>query len=192
MESALAGITAGNGAIYAVRRDAYLPLAPSGSHDLSFPFKLAKRGLRSLYVPTARAEEKMVPTLEGEFARKRRMMVGLWDIVVGEGMLSPRGYPPLFAFELASHRLLRYLSPWLHLIVIAANLALLGRGWVYTLTLTLQLALLAAALLGRLLPLPPLRVARYYVLTTASIAAGLWDRWRHGPGGRWQKAEGTR
>ena len=38
MESALAGITAGNGAIYAVRGDDYLPLGPSGSHDLSFPF----------------------------------------------------------------------------------------------------------------------------------------------------------
>ena len=111
MESALAGVTAGNGGIYAVRREAYIPLPPSGSHDLSFPFALAKRGLRSLYAPWARAEEKMVPTLEGEFARKRRMMVGLWDIVVGEGMLSPRGYSPLYAFELASHRLLRYLTP---------------------------------------------------------------------------------
>ena len=89
MESALAGVTAGNGGIYAVRREAYIPLPPSGSHDLSFPFALAKRGLRSLYAPWARAEEKMVPTMEGEFARKRRMMVGLWDIVVGEGMLKP-------------------------------------------------------------------------------------------------------
>jgi cellulose synthase/poly-beta-1,6-N-acetylglucosamine synthase-like glycosyltransferase len=192
MESALGGITAGNGAIYAVRRDAYLPLAPSGSHDLSFPFALARRGLRSLYVPWARAEEKMVPTLEGEFARKRRMMVGLWDIVVGEGMLSPRGYSPLFAFELASHRLLRYLSPALHVVVLAANVALLGEGWVYTATLLAQLALLAAALLGRWLPLAPLRIARYYVMTTASIAAGLWDRWRGGAPGRWEKAEGTR
>jgi cellulose synthase/poly-beta-1,6-N-acetylglucosamine synthase-like glycosyltransferase len=192
MESALAGITAGNGAIYAVRRDAYLPLAPSGSHDLSFPFALAKRGLRSLYVPWARAEEKMVPTLEGEFARKRRMMVGLWDIVVGEGMLSPRGYSPLFAFELASHRLLRYLSPALHLVVFAINLTLLGQGWIYTVTFVAQLSLLAAAVLGRRLPLAPLRVARYYVMTTASIAAGLWDRWRHGSGERWEKAEGTR
>ena len=192
MESALAGVTGGNGAIYAVRREAYLPLAASGSHDLSFPFALAKRGLRSLYVPWARATEKMVPSLEGEFARKRRMMVGLWDIVVGEGMLSPRGYSPLFAFELASHRLLRYLSPFLHLFVLAANLVLLGRGWVYAVALALQLALLAAALLGRRLPLAPLRIARYYVMTTASIAAGLWDRWRHGPGGRWSKAEGTR
>ncbi len=191
-ESALGGVTAGNGAIYAVRRDAYIPLAPSGSHDLSFPFELAKRGLRSLYVPWARAEEKMVPTLEGELARKRRMMAGLWDIVVGEGMLSPRGYSPLFAFELASHRVLRYLSPLLHLLALAANLALLGRGWVYAATLAAQLALIAAALLGRRLPLAPLRAARYYVLTTVSIVAGLWDRWRHGPAGRWEKAEGTR
>jgi len=192
MESSLAGVTAGNGAIYAVRRDAYLPLAPSGSHDLSFPFELAKRGLRSLYVPAARGEEKMVPTIEGEFARKRRMMVGLWDIVVGEGMISPRGYSPLFAFELASHRLLRYLSPLLHVVLLLANLALLGEGWFYWLTLLLQLALLGAALAAPALPAAPLRFARYYVLSTASIAAGLWDRWRHGASGRWEKAEGTR
>ena len=192
MESSLAGVTAGNGGIYAVRRAAYVSLSPSGSHDLSFPFALAKRGLRSLYAPAARAEEKMVPTLEGEFARKRRMMVGLWDIVVGEGMLRPRGYRPLYAFELASHRLLRYLTPFLHLVALGANLALLGEGPAYAAALALQLGLLLAALLGRFLPLGPLRVARYYVMTTASIAAGLWDRARRGAPGTWEKAEGSR
>jgi cellulose synthase/poly-beta-1,6-N-acetylglucosamine synthase-like glycosyltransferase len=192
MESELAGVTAGNGAIYAVRRSAYVPLRASGSHDLSFPFALAKRGQRSLYAPEARAEEKMVPTMGGEFARKRRMMVGLWDIVVGEGMLRPRGYPPLFAFELVSHRLLRYATPLLHAIAFAANLALLGQGTVYTVTLAVQLALLAAALLAPVLPLAPLRFARYYAITTASIAAGLWDRARRGTPGAWEKAEGTR
>jgi cellulose synthase/poly-beta-1,6-N-acetylglucosamine synthase-like glycosyltransferase len=192
MESGLGGVTTGNGGIYAVRADAYMPLPPQASHDLSLPFELAKRGLRSLYAPAAVAEERMVPTLEGEFARKRRMMVGLWDIVVREGMLSPRGYRPLFAFQLASHRLLRYLTPLLHLVALAANVALLGDGWVYALTLALQLALIAAALLGRLVPLAPLRIARYYVLTTASIAAGLWDRARHGTPGAWEKAPGTR
>ena len=191
-ESALAGVTAGNGAIYAVRRDAYVPLAPSGSHDLSFPFAFAKRGLRSLYAPAARAEEKMVPTIEGEFARKRRMMVGLWDIVVGEGMISPRGYPPLYAFEITSHRLLRYLSPLLHLVALVANAFLLDDGRFYVLTFALQIAFIAAALLGRFLPLAPFRIARYYAMTTVSIAAGLWDRLRHGAGGRWEKAEGTR
>ena len=191
-ESALAGVTAGNGAIYATRRDAYIPLAPSGSHDLSFPFRFAKRRLRSLYAPAARAEEKMVPTIEGEFARKRRMMVGLWDIVAGEGMLSPRGYPPLYAFEIISHRLLRYLSPLLHVVALLANVFLLGDGWFYVLTFALQLAFIAAALLGRAVPIGPFRIARYYLLTTGSIAIGLWDRLRGGAGGRWEKAEGTR
>ena len=191
-ESALAGVTAGNGAIYAVRRDAYIPLAASGSHDLSFPFLLAKRRRRSVYAPAARAEEKMVPTIEGEFARKRRMMVGLWDIVLGEGMLSPRGYPSLYAFEVFSHRLLRYLSPLLHVVALVANAFLLGSGWFYVLTFVLQLALIAAALLGRRVQSTPFRIARYYVLTTTSIAAGLWDRVRHGAGGRWEKAAGTR
>ncbi len=192
MESNLAGVTAGNGAIYAVHRDAYVALAPSGSHDLSFPFLLAKRGLRSRYVPAAAAEEKMVPTVEGEFARKRRMMVGLWDIVVGEGMLSPRGYPALYWFELLSHRLLRYLTPFLHIVAFVANAALLGHGWVYSLTFTFQLCFLLAALCGWLVPQAPFRIARYYVLTTASIAAGLFDRLFRGSPGKWEKAEGTR
>jgi cellulose synthase/poly-beta-1,6-N-acetylglucosamine synthase-like glycosyltransferase len=192
MESGLAGITAGNGAIYAVRADAYTPLAPSGSHDLSFPFRLAKRKLRSLYVPEALAEEKMVPTLEGEFARKRRMMAGLWDIVVGEGMISPRGYRPPYAFELFSHRLLRYLTPFLHALAFLANLLLLGQGTVYVVAYAIQLALVAAAILGGQFRLAPLRAARYYALTTISIAAGLWDRLRQGAPAAWEKAPGTR
>jgi cellulose synthase/poly-beta-1,6-N-acetylglucosamine synthase-like glycosyltransferase len=192
MESDLAGVTAGNGAIYAVRRDDYIPLPPAGSHDLSLPFLLAKRGRRSLYVPWAAAEEKMVPTMEGELVRKRRMMVGIWDIVVGEGMLRPRGYAPLYAFEVFSHRALRYATPFLHLTAFLANLALLQESWVYVATMAAQLAVLGAALLGRWLSPAPFRIARYYIQTTASIALGLWDRMRHGAPGTWEKAEGTR
>jgi hypothetical protein len=107
-------------------------------------------------------------------------------------MLSPRGYGPAYAFEIASHRLLRYASPLLHLVALAANIALLGEGWVYLVTLAAQLALIAAALLAPLVPARPFRLARYYVLVTASIAAGLWDRLRRGAPGAWEQAEGTR
>mgnify|MGYP002632657729 CR=1 FL=1 len=192
LESELAGITAGNGAIYAVRAADYIRLGPSGSHDLSFPFALAKQGLASLYRPKAEASEKMVPSMGGELARKRRMMVGLWDIVVTEGMIDPRGYPPFYYFEIVSHRLLRYLTPALHLIVLLSNIALYGQGLVYELTLYIQLAILLAAILGRWFQQLPLRICRYYVMTTISIAMGLWDRWRNGPPGYWEKAEGTR
>jgi hypothetical protein len=38
----------------------------------------------------------------------------------------------------------------------------------------------------------PLLVARYYVLTVASIAAGLWDHLRQGTPAGWAPPEGTR
>ena len=80
-------------------------------HDLSLPFNMVKRGRRAVYVPEARASEKMVPSLAGEFARKRRMMSHTWPIVLRGGMLSPRGYPPGYALMILSHRLLRYATP---------------------------------------------------------------------------------
>jgi cellulose synthase/poly-beta-1,6-N-acetylglucosamine synthase-like glycosyltransferase len=193
METRLAGITAGNGGIYAVRREAYIELDPSRGQDIGFPFELTKRGWRAVYEPAAIAEEKMAPTVEGEFRRKRRMMWGLWDVMLKWGMLDPRGYGPAYALEIYSHRLLRYLTPWLHLIALGTNAALLGSGTVYVVTFALQLALLAGALLGRFVPALPLRIAYYYVTVTASIAVGLWDRLRAGrvPIG-WEKVEGTR
>jgi len=192
LESRLTSITAGNGAIYATRREDYLVVDPIMGHDLSFPFNLVKRGRRAVYAPAARATEKMVPTIEGEFARKRRMMSHTWPIVLRGGLLSPRGYPPLYALMILSHRLLRYAAPFLHVAALALTLALLGRGWVYAVALGLQLAVLLAALAAPLLGLRVLLVARYYVLTVASVALGLADWLRHGTKAYWPAAEGTR
>ena len=193
MESRLGGITAGNGGIYAVRREAYIELDPSRGQDIGFPFELTKRGWRAVYEPAALAEERMAPTVEGEFKRKRRMMWGLWDVMLKWGMLSPRGYSPAYALEIYSHRLLRYLTPWLHLIALGANIALLSEGSVYVVTMALQIALLVGAVLGRFTGFLPFRIAYYYVTVTLSIAAGLFDRLRAGavPIG-WEKVEGTR
>jgi cellulose synthase/poly-beta-1,6-N-acetylglucosamine synthase-like glycosyltransferase len=194
LESRLSSITAGNGAIYATRRDTYIVVDPIMGHDLSLPFNVVKRGRRAVYVPEARASEKMVPTIEGEFARKRRMMSHTWPILLRGGMLSPRGYTPGYALMIVSHRVLRYLLPLLHALALAANVALLalGAGPVYAVTLGLQLGLLLAAALAGSMRARPLLIARYYVLTAASPAAGLWDWLRHGTAATWEAAEGTR
>jgi cellulose synthase/poly-beta-1,6-N-acetylglucosamine synthase-like glycosyltransferase len=198
-ESRLCSITAGNGAIYATRRETYLVVDPIMGHDLSFPFNMVKRGWRAVYVPEARATEPMVPSIEGELARKRRMMSHTWPIVLRGGMLSPRGYPPSYALMILSHRLLRYATPFLHALALVTNVALVtvasgggGAQVLYVATLALQLALLAAAGLGGLLRARALLVCRYYVLTTASVALGLWDWLRHGTSAGWEAAAGTR
>jgi hypothetical protein len=120
------------------------------------------------------------------------MMSHGWPIVVRGGMLSPRGYDPLYALMIFSHRVLRYLSPFLHLIVLGTSIALVGQGWVYALAVAIQAAVLVAAALAAVLPWRPLLITRYYVLTTASLAAGLWDWLTRGTAAGWEPAEGTR
>jgi hypothetical protein len=191
-ESALASVTAGNGAIYAVRPADYAALDGRLGHDLAFPFQMVKRGLRAVYVPGARAAEKMVPTLEGEWARKRRMMAHAWPIVVHGGLLDARGYGLLYALMIGSHRLLRYASPFLHVVVAIATLGLVRRGRAYAAAAAVQAAVLAAAAAGGRVHARPLLVARYYVLTTAALAAGLYDWLRFGAEVGWDTPEGTR
>ena len=192
LESRLGSVTAGNGAIYAVRRSAYLELDPRTSHDLSFPFNLVKRGWRASYEPLARAVERPLATVEGEFRRKRRMMSHAWPTILGGGMLDPRGYGFLYAVEIFSHRVLRYATPFLHVLALVLNFALLGRAPVYTATLAVQLAFLGVAALGRIKAgrFRPAALCYYYVLVTASLAAGLWDWLRKGTSPTWEPARG--
>src|SRR5205085_11931198 len=124
---------------------AYIVVDPIMGHDLSFPFSMVKRGRLALYAADAKASEKMVPTIDGEFARKRRMMSHAWPIVLKGGLIDPRGYDPLYAVMIFSHRILRYASPFLHAVALAANLALLQDGPVYAATLAAQLALIGGA-----------------------------------------------
>ena len=55
-----------------------------------------------------------------------------------------------------------------------------------------QAATLARRLAGGRSRSRPLLVARYYVLTTAALAAGLYDWLRHGTEVGWEAPEGTR
>ncbi|HET6448237.1 MAG TPA: glycosyltransferase family 2 protein [Conexibacter sp.] len=191
-ESRLASVTGGNGAIYATRRGSYIEVDPIMGHDLSFPFNMVKRGWKALYAPDARASEKMVPSIEGEFARKRRMMSHGWPIVLKGGLLSLKGYGPLYALMIVSHRVLRYALPFVHLFALIVNLLLLTTSPVYVATMAVQCLLVAGAVLARWIPARVLLVARYYVLTQAALAAGLWDWRRHGTEAGWSPPEGTR
>jgi glycosyltransferase involved in cell wall biosynthesis len=175
LESRLRSVTAGNGAIYATRAASYVRAPdPMMGHDLTLPFSMVKRGLKALYVPGARAHEAMVPTIEGEFARKRRFMSHTWPIMLRGGILSPRGYDPLYALMIFSHRVLRYSSPFLHVVALGTSVALATESPVYALAAALQLGVLAAARDAPRFGRAGL-IARYYVLTSAATGAGLWD-----------------
>ena len=193
LEARLSSVTAGNGAIYCVRAADYVDVDPVMGHDLKLPFTLVKRGRRAVEAPNASAVELMVPSLEGEFSRKRRMMSHAWPIVMRGGLLSPRGYTPLYALMVFSHRAIRYASPLLHLIALFTSCLLAAGGSVqWGAVASAQLAVLLAAWLGGRIKARPLLICRYYVLMTAAIAGGFWDWARHGTEAGWEPPEGTR
>jgi len=182
-ESRIDSVTGGNGSIYAVRRSDYVEVDPRFGHDLSLPYVMVQRGRRAVYEPLANAYEKATPTNEDEYRRKVRMFEHCWAIVVEGKML--RRLRPVYWVEIVSHRHLRYASGVLHLVVLGTNVALLGHGTVYAVTLGLQLGVLAAALLGVGLP-------RYYVLVTWATVQSLVNYLRRGVPATWDAAEGTR
>ena len=182
-ESLVHSTTGGYGSIYAVRRSDYVEVDPRFGHDLAFPYVMVQRGRRAVYEPEAHAFEKPTPTNEAEYRRKVRMFEHCWLITLRGRML--RRLPPLYWLELVSHRHLRYASGLLHLVLLAASLALLREGLVYQVAAGAQLALLAAAAAG-------IGVARYYVLVTWATVVSLWNYLRRGVPATWEAAEGTR
>ena len=190
-ESTTGSITAGNGAIYAVRRDAYVEDDPKFGHDFGFPYSMEQAGLRAVYDPEAVAVEKAASEPEDEYGRKVRTIARSWGHIATGRMFRPTR--PLYLFELVSHRVLRYSSGLLHVLLLGTNVALLGRGLFYRVFLVLQLGGLALAAAGSArLPIPGARLAHYYYVVTKATAAGLVRYLRTGTPQTWEKAKGTR
>ena len=191
-ESTIGSITAGNGAIYAVRRSDYLGFDdPRIGHDFGLPFRLVQRGRRAVYDSEAVAWEKPAIDAEEEYGRKVRMMTRSWRPLL-DGSLA-RTNDSLFAAELVSHRVLRYGSGVLHLVLLGSTLSLVANGRIYRLALLDQLGFLALALAGRKrLRVPGSGIAYYYLLTTAATVESLVRYLREGSPATWAKAEGTR
>jgi cellulose synthase/poly-beta-1,6-N-acetylglucosamine synthase-like glycosyltransferase len=173
-ESSCGSITAGNGGIYALRRSAYVDLKREHSHDIGLPFRLRRRGLRSVYDAAAVAREPALATTSAERERKIRMLSRAWWEVLRGGLLDPRGQPRFYVVALVSHRLLRYASGPLHLVALASSAALAPVDRVARGLLALQLGFIGLALLGRSRPeLPLARAAWYYLAVSEASVQGL-------------------
>jgi cellulose synthase/poly-beta-1,6-N-acetylglucosamine synthase-like glycosyltransferase len=188
-ESACGSVTGGNGAIYAVRRSAFVELEPGQSHDLGLPFRLRRRGLRSVYEPAAAARERALATTRGEGARKARMLSRAWWEVLRGGLLDPRGQPPLYFAALVSHRAVRYATGPLHLALLVTSLLLVPESRSARTLLGFQLAFVGLALAGRRnVQLPGAGAAWYYLVVEGASVAGLWRALVHGPDVTWAPA----
>jgi cellulose synthase/poly-beta-1,6-N-acetylglucosamine synthase-like glycosyltransferase len=192
-ESLVHSMTGSNGAIYAVRREAYREVDPRFGHDLSFPYLMVQNGYRAVYEPQARATENMTTDIEDEFRRKVRMFEHAW-LMLFRGRMFRLRVGPVYWVELVSHRLLRYWSGPLHVVLLAASALLAGTATVYAVALGVQLAglaLVGVSILARG-RIRPLRILHYYLLVTLATVIALGGYLRRGVPATWDKAAGTR
>jgi cellulose synthase/poly-beta-1,6-N-acetylglucosamine synthase-like glycosyltransferase len=177
-ESVLGSLVGVSGCLYAVRRSAYRHIHPHLISDFVIAMRMREQGLRTVLAVDAVCFEATLDRGHEELAMRTRVAARSINALVAEWrFLNPVRYG-LFAWQLWSHKVLRYATPLLWLTAIGANIALAGQT-PYLILLLAQFALIAAGALGYLLQqrghkLGPLTRPYYFLLTNvASLVATL-------------------
>lgn len=177
-ESALGSLIGVSGQLYAVRRSAYRPISPDLISDFVIAMVIREQGLRTVLEPDAVCFEETLDRGDQELSMRIRVgLRSLYAMAVQRRFLDPFRFGA-FAWQLWSHKLLRYLSPVFWLIALLANTALALQGR-YVWLLAMQALILLSGLLGflparRFGNLRLLAQPYYFVLTNLASAVSLF------------------
>jgi cellulose synthase/poly-beta-1,6-N-acetylglucosamine synthase-like glycosyltransferase len=109
MESRIGSTVGGDGAIFAIRRKLYKPLPADAVHDLVVPLQIVEQGHRSVFDLEAVGLEPSTGNFKGEFRRKRRIVNQSWHGVMSMPQILNPLRVGIFAWQLWSHKVLRWL-----------------------------------------------------------------------------------
>ncbi len=149
LESATGSVVGVTGALFAMRRELFMPLPPGTLlDDVLTPMNVARAGKRVLFLDSAIARDRIFVQHGKEFARKVRTLTGNYQLLqLAPWLLTFRN--PLL-FRLISHKLLRLTVPLLLLLLLIASAAI--DAPLYRAALVLQLLVYGLALVGALRP----------------------------------------
>jgi len=151
-ESAVGSVVGVDGGVDAVRRSLYAPMSADQLPDFVLPLSVVEQGYRAVFVPEAILEEEALWRESAEFRMRVRVALrALWALWDKRALLNPLRFP-LFAWQLVSHKLLRYLSFAPLAVAAAANWFLLPQGEPYTALAVAQCAAVGMALAAALAP----------------------------------------
>jgi len=177
-ESSLGTLIGVSGCLYAVRKRAYRPISPQLISDFVIAMRMREQGLRTVLEPRAVCFEDTLDQSRQELSMRIRVAVRSIAALICERRLLNPCIDPLFAWQLWSHKLLRYASPYLWAGALL-SCATLAANPLYSAALIAQLAIIAAGLAGFLLHLNSrslglLSKPYYFLLTNlASLIATL-------------------
>ena len=194
-ESDLLSVTAGNGAIYAVRATDYIKINPLYCHDLELPHLLVAKGKRALYEPTATAAEKAGDSAGEEYGRKVRMLTRTWHrIITGSCLYNPIKYGIAYSWMMVSHRLFRYLMPFLQIAVFVFSCFLWRCNLFYQVILAVQVIFYFLALAALLFKLQNkfFYLPYYFCIFNYASLVGFYNALTGKISPTWEKADSTR
>jgi len=178
-ESALGSLVGVSGCLYAVRRSAYREINPGLISDFVISMKMREQALRTVLAADAVCYEETLNRGGHELSMRVRVAIRSINALVCERrFLNPWRYG-IFAWQLWSHKVLRYASPFLWLIALGTNVALARKHPLYVVLLVCQSAVILAGIMGfalqsRLARLGMLSKPYYFLLTNiASFIAAL-------------------
>lgn len=179
METRLNSVVGVDGGIDAVRRDLYIPMCVDQLPDFVLPLNVIEQNKRVIYEPDALLYEPALNVAVDEFRMRVRVSLrALWAIYDKRMLLNLFRYP-LLAWQLLSHKVLRYgaFVPLIGLLIF--NAFILGRQPFYLTFFILQLIAYSFAGLGpALIRLPnmstKLLAPYYFVILNMACAVAFW------------------
>lgn len=167
-----------SGSFFAARRAVCRNWAADRQSDFNTLLNSVKLGLRGVLDPLSVGYYRPITDPRCEFQRKVRTVVrGMGVFVANLGMLNPLRYG-LFAWQLTSHKLCRWLVPWAMITALGTNglLATQSPGWVAMLGAQLGFY---AAIAGGWVGNRSLRIPYYFFVANLAILIA-WCRYARG------------
>ena len=156
----------------------YVPMRPDQLPDFVLPLNVVEQSRRVVYEPDAVVTEQALSDPAEEFRMRVRVSLrALWALYDKRNLLNPFRYP-LFAWQLFSHKVLRY-TAFLPLAgLFAFNVLMYGQHPFYTGFMALQITAYGLAALGhffRRLPVmaSKLLVPYYFVVLNAACVIAV-------------------
>jgi glycosyltransferase involved in cell wall biosynthesis len=179
LESRCAGLVGLSGSCFAVRREICTDWRIDTPSDITVALLCAQSGSRAISNGLVKGRYQDLKDGSKEFYRKKRTiirgMTAVWEL---RESLNIQKYG-LFAIQVWSHKIFRWLVPAGLALSFTANLLLAGTSVFYTATLVLQGTVYVAAFLGYKIEgarrLMAIRIILYFIVANLATALAGWD-----------------
>ena len=179
LETRVCSLVGLSGSFFAARRDVCRRWAVDRQSDFNTLLNAVDLGWRGVLDPDSVGYYRTIANPANEFQRKVRTVVrGMAVLGPNLRFLNPWRFG-IFSWELASHKVCRWLVPFAMIAAVLSNLILASRSPLYQTTLILQAAFYLTALLGLWIDVRMLRLPLFLCVANLAVLTA-WLRFARG------------